>query len=238
MQPVTLYQFALCPFSHKVKAAMDVKGIPYTEVEVNPMTRKELPPMPESARRKVPVIEVNGERVLDSTHILGYLEEAYSEALSLTPADPEARAKSDLIEEWVDDDLAYVLPAVIYGKWRDAVRAARVVAKTSNFGPVQNAIVRAGGSLIMHQVAKRIVKKRGGGSPQAMLDAEMDKFEEWLGDREYLCGEEPSIADVASQGCLTCVQDFPAFDAVMQRPRVAAWYQRIQKLRDENRAQA
>ncbi len=48
---VTLYQFALCPFSHKVKAAMEVKGIPYTEVEVNPMTKKELPPMPESAEQ-------------------------------------------------------------------------------------------------------------------------------------------------------------------------------------------
>ena len=194
--------------------------------------------MPEGARRKVPVIEVDGgERVLDSTHILGYLEETFPDHLSLTPTDADERAKSDMIEEWVDDDLAYVLPAVIYGKWRDAVRAARVVAKTSNFGPVQNAIVRAGGSLIMHQVAKRIVKKRGGGSPEAMLEAEMDKFEAWLGDRNFLCGSEPSIADVASQGCLTCVQDFPAFDAaVMQRPRVAAWYNRVQKLRDDNRA--
>ena len=95
MLPITLYQFALCPFSHKVKAAMDVKGIPYTEVEVNPMTKKELPPMPKGARRKVPVIEVDGNRILDSTHILGYLEETYTDQLSLTPADEQARVKSN-----------------------------------------------------------------------------------------------------------------------------------------------
>jgi glutathione S-transferase len=236
MQPVTLYQFALCPFSHKVKAALDVKGIPYTQVEVNPMTKKELPELPDDVRRKVPVIQVDGSTVIDSTSILGYLEQTYGD--SLTPSDPEQRAKSDTIEQWVDDDLAYVLPTVIYGRWGDAVRAARVVAKTSNFGPVQNAIVRAGGSLIMHQVAKRIVKKRGGGSPQQMVDAEMDKFEEWLGDQPFLCGDEPSVADVAAQGCLTCVQEFPAFATIMARPRVASWYQRVQDLRDANRAQA
>ena len=92
--------------------------------------------------------------------------------------------------------------------------------------------------MIMHQVAKKIMKRRGGGDPEQMLAAEMDKFEEWLGDQEFVCGAEPSVGDVATHGCLTCIQDFPAFDRILQRPRVAAWFHRVQALRDANRIAA
>jgi len=238
MEPVTLYQFELCPFCHKVKASLDVKGIPYRKVEVNPMSKKELPELPDDGRKKVPVLEVPGERVRDSTEILEFLETHYADRYPLLPTDEAARDKTLSIERWVDDDLAHVLPAVIYGRWSDAVRAARVVARTSNFGLVQNAIVRGGGSLIMHQVAKRIVKKRGGGSPEQMLAAELDRFEQWLGDADFVCGDRLSLGDVATHGCLTCIRDFPAFDTVMQRPRIAAWFERVQDIRAANRPPA
>jgi microsomal prostaglandin-E synthase 2 len=238
MDNVTLYQFELCPYCHKVKAAMEAKGIAFTKVEVNPMNKKELPPLPDGTPRKVPVIEVNGDTVFDSTKIVAYLEAHDPSGLRLTPSAPEMREKSETVERWVNDDLSYVLPTVIYGTWGEALKAAQVIAKTSNFGFVQNAMVRAGGSLIMHQVAKRIVAKRGGGTPAAMLAAEMDKFEAWLGDRDFVCGAEISIGDVATHGCLTCIRDFPAFATVMARPRVAAWFDRVQAVRERNRAAA
>jgi microsomal prostaglandin-E synthase 2 len=205
---------------------------------VNPMNKKELPPLPDGTPRKVPVIEVNGDTVFDSTKIVAYLEAHDPSGLRLTPSAPEMREKSETVERWVNDDLSYVLPTVIYGTWGEALKAAQVIAKTSNFGFVQNAMVRAGGSLIMHQVAKRIVAKRGGGTPAAMLAAEMDKFEAWLGDRDFVCGAEISIGDVATHGCLTCIRDFPAFATVMARPRVAAWFDRVQAVRERNRAAA
>jgi glutathione S-transferase len=202
------------------------------------MTKKELPELPETTKRKVPVIEHNGDRVQDSTDILAYLETAFPERFPLVPQDPEARAKTLMIEQWVDDDLSYVLPTVIYGTWGEAIRAAKVVARTSNFGFVQNAIVRGGGSLIMHQVSKRIVKKRGGHPPEQMLAHELDKFEEWLGDADYVCGDALTLGDVATHGCLSCIQEFPAFATVMKRPRIAAWFARVQAVRDANRPAA
>ena len=232
MDVATLYQFELCPFCHKVKAALEAKGIAFKKVEVNPMTKKELPELEANERRKVPVLAVDGELICDSTKILEFLE---SRDASLTP-EGAAREKSDMIEAWVDDDLAQVLPAAIYGTWRDAARAARVVARTSNFGFVQNAVVRGGGSLIMNRVAKKIMARRGGGNPQEMLATEMDKFEVWLGDQAFVCGDKASIGDIATHGCLTCIQDFPAYKEIMKRPRVAAWYQRVQSIREANRA--
>jgi microsomal prostaglandin-E synthase 2 len=236
METVTLYQFELCPFCHKVKAAMEAKGIAFTKVEVNPINKKELPPLPEGAPRKVPVIQVGGKTVFDSTTIVAFLEAQQTGGRSLTPTDPALREKCDLVEKWVNDDLCQVLPTVIYGTWGEAIKAAQVVAKTSNFGVVQNAMVRAGGSLIMHQVAKRIVKKRGGSSPAAMLSAEMDKFEAWLGDQDFVCGDELSVADVAAHGGMTCIEEFPAFKTIMARPRVFAWFERVAQIRKNSRA--
>ena len=236
MNAVTLYQFELCPYCHKVKAALEAKGIPYTKVEVNPMNKRELPPLPEGAPRKVPVIQVDGETVFDSTTILAYLEQHDTTGLRLTPTDPALRARDEVIERWVNEDLSHVLPTVIYGTWGEALKAAQVVAKTSNFGFVQNAVVRGGGSLIMHQVAKRIVKRRGGGVPAQMLATELDKLEAWLGEADFLGGDAPSIGDVAAHGCLTCIRDFPAFATVLARPRLAAWYERMRALRARNRA--
>lgn len=235
MNRLKLYQFELCPYCHKVKAALDVKGIGYTKVEVNPMTKKELPELPEDAPKKVPVIEFNGDRVFDSTTILDYLDQQFPDQQRFLPDDENALAKTREVEQWVDDDLSHVLPTVIYGKWGDAIRAAKVVAKSSNFGFVQNAVVRGGGSLIMHQVSKRIVKKRGGTNPQQMLDDEMDKFETWLGEQDFVCGDDLTLGDIATHGCLTCIEPFPAFEAIMKRTRVKAWYERVAAIRDENR---
>jgi microsomal prostaglandin-E synthase 2 len=236
MQDLTLYQFALCPFCHKVRAGLDLKGLAYRTVEVNPMTKKELPALPEGAPKKVPVLQHGSEVIFDSTAILAYLDRAFPQTLSFTPKDAEAQAKSTEIEAWVDAEFTPALPTVIYGTWREAVTAAQVTARSSNFGFFHNVSVRAGGSLIMHQIAKRILKKHGKTDGHAWVNACMDRFEAWLGDGEFVAASAPTLGDVAVHGALTCVTDFPIYTEIMQRPKVAAWFGRMSALRAENRA--
>ncbi len=226
----TLYQFELCPFCHKVKAGLDLKGIKADRVEVNPMNKKELPELPEEAPKKVPVIELDGRLVYDSTDILKLLDEVKPEVSPFLPTDETQRAKALEIEDWVDDVLTFALPTVIYGTWGEAAKAAQVTARTSNFGFVQNMAVRAGGSMIMHQVAKRILKKNGKTDGRAWMTENLDQIEAWLQD-DFLVGPELSLADVAVQGALTCVTEFPVFESIMARPKIATWYKRVADLR-------
>jgi glutathione S-transferase len=226
----TLYQFELCPFCHKVKAGLDLKGIAAQRVEVNPMNKKELPELPEGAPKKVPVIEVDGRIIYDSTDILMFLDEARPDVQPFMPTDEAARAKAVKIEQWVDDELTFSLPTVIYGTWGEAAKAAQVTARTSNFGFVQNIAVRAGGSLIMHQVCKKILKKRGKTDGHAWMAENLDQIETWLDD-DYLAGSAVSLADVAVHGALTCVKEFPVFETIMSRPKLATWYNRMADLR-------
>lgn len=236
MEPVTLYQFELCPFCHKVRAGLELKGIAFRKIEVNPMTKKELPELPAGAPRKVPVLQHAGDTIADSTAILAYLDEKFPGKARFTPEDEAARKLSTEIEEWVDSELTFALPTVIYGTWTEALKAAQVTARTSNFGFFQNLGVRGGGSIIMHQVAKRLLKKRGKTNAHQWVQENMDQVETWLGDQDFLTGAELSLGDVAVHGAMSCVKEFPVHTEMMRRPRILAWFQRVQALREKNRA--
>lgn len=239
MADATLYQFELCPYCHKVKAGLEIKGVPFRKVEVNPMNKKELPAnLPEGAPRKVPVLDLGGEVVFDSTDILHRLDALYPDRNPFNPTDAAAKALSDQVESWVDDEFTYALPTVIYGTWGEAAKAAQVTARTSNFGFFQNLTVRAGGSLIMHQISKRILKKRSRTDAHAWIADCLDTFEGWLGDKPFVAGDAVSLGDVAMHGAVTCVSEFPVSASIMARPRIKAWYDRVQALRTAGAAAA
>lgn len=234
MSTLNLYQFELCPYCHKVKAALDLKGIPYNKIEVNPMSKEELKglgPAP-AGRRKVPVVEFNGTVIRDSSEIIRWLDTLEFDGINLVPKDEPKRELADEIDTWVNDDLTQILPTVLYGTWAESVKAAKLTAATSNFSKMDNIKVSVFGSVIMKLIAKRILKRRGNGKTgEELLSIELDKLEKWLGEKAYLCGDDITLADAATHGALTCVKEFPAFKYVEERPVINAWYNRVAEQR-------
>jgi len=227
----TLYQFALCPFCNKVRAGLQLKGVPFDEVEVSPRSKVELPSLPEGAPRKVPVLEVGNTVLWDSTRILSQLDEVFPGTLRFTPADEAMRLRADTIEQWVDDQFIESLPPVLYGTWREATKASKVIAKHSRFGTGEGLAVKFGGPLIMHAVAKRILKRNGRTDAHAWVRENLDYFEQELGERDFVCGDTLTVADVAMHGALTCISPFPIFENVESRPRLHAWFERVEAMK-------
>ena len=223
-----LYQFALCPFCNKVRAGLQLKGIEFEEIEVSPRSKAELPPLPEDAPRKVPVLQVGDDVVWDSTRILEFLDEAYPDSISFLPEDADDRARAVALESWVDESFIESLPPVLYGTWREAAKASKVIAERSRFGKTQGMMVKFGGPLIMHAVAKRILARNNRTDAHAWVGENLDHFERELGDRDFVASETLSVADVAMFGALTCVREFPIFDSVRARPKLLAWYERVE----------
>jgi microsomal prostaglandin-E synthase 2 len=227
----TLYQFALCPFCNKVRAGLELKGVPFEEVEVSPRSKVELPSLPEGAPRKVPVLEVGSAVLWDSTRILSQLDEAFPDTLRFTPADEAMRLRADTMEQWVDEQFIESLPPVLYGTWREATKASKVIAKHSRFGTGEGLAVKLGGPLIMHAVAKRILKRNGRTDAHAWVRENLDYFEQELGERDFVCGDALTVADVAMHGALTCISPFPIFENVESRPRLHAWFERVEAMK-------
>ncbi len=225
MEALTLFQFALCPYCGKVRSALRLKGLTYDTVEVNPMNKRELPELDEGVPRKVPVLQVGERFICDSTAILLELDKLFPQPYPLLPEDAEARARAEMLEAWVDDELTFALPTVIYGTIGEARKAAQVTARTSNFGLWQNFAVRVGGSVIMHQVAKRLLKKRGKSDGHRWMAELTDTLEGKLRFGPFFGGEMPDLGDVAVHGALSVVRDFPVFQDLMARSALQVWYE-------------
>jgi microsomal prostaglandin-E synthase 2 len=232
MEPaITLYQFTLCPFCNKVRAALELKGLEYTIVEVSPRSKVELPDLPAEAPRKVPVLRVGEQVLYDSTTILMALDSLFPSSHALLPKDPTALKEAERIEDWVDAHFIRALPTVIYGTWAASARAAKTISRASKFTLFQGFGVKVGGPVIMRLVAGRILKREGRSDGKAWVLECLAEFEEWLGDNAYVGGPQCSIADAAMQGAISCVQDFPIFEEIMARPRISAWYGRMEQAR-------
>ena len=231
MTSLTLYEFSLCPFCNKVRAGLELKGLPFDSVEVSPRSKVELPPLPEGTPKKVPVLQCGDDTIADSTAILNYLEERFPEKGSFHPADPKLRVRSDEIEDWVDSQFIEALPTVIYGTWGEAAQAARIVAANSKLGGGQKFLVQIAGALVMKQIAKRILKRNDRSDAHQWVRENAEQFATWLGDKPFVLGDRPYLADVAMNGALTCVEEFPIFAEIMRSDSIAAWYKRMADLR-------
>jgi len=74
---IKLYQFTHCPYCEKVRQALAKLGLEYEKVEVDPDRDKRPHVVMEKNNGKVPVLDDDGEIVVESDVIVAYLEKKY-----------------------------------------------------------------------------------------------------------------------------------------------------------------
>ena len=98
-----LWSWHLSPFAGKVRVALAEKGLEAELLEIDPRHRpprlRELNPS-----GRVPVLEVGGRALWESTVICEWLEETHPEP-RLWPIDATRRAAARSLLRWVDDEL-------------------------------------------------------------------------------------------------------------------------------------
>jgi glutathione S-transferase len=102
MTPPRLWTWHLSPFSGKVRVVLVEKGIAADLLEIHPVKR------PERLRalnptNRVPVLEVDGTALRESSVICEYLEEAYPDP-PLLPADAALRGWARGWTRYIDDE--------------------------------------------------------------------------------------------------------------------------------------
>ncbi|WP_419820099.1 glutathione S-transferase family protein [Acinetobacter sp.] len=105
MNPVVLHQWEISPFCQKVARMLQFKGIAYRTVDYNGVLGAKVPML--SKAGKVPVLDIDGQRIQDSTRIARYLDEAYPALPRLYPIDPLQKAYVELWEDWSDELLYF-----------------------------------------------------------------------------------------------------------------------------------
>jgi glutathione S-transferase len=210
-----LWHLEISHYNEKVRWALDYKGVAHVRRAVTPALQ-ELTARRLRAGRTVPVLEMNGHAIGDSTKIIEEIERQWPEP-PLYPADPQERSRALDLEDHFDEqcgpDLRRVLfsdnmaepekfLAMLYGA--DHPRIGLLTTLSSVFCQVVKARFR---------IRPETVEKS-----REMVRAAFDQIEADVGPSGYLVAESFTVADLTAASILAPIVMPPEFPYIKLHP--------------------
>jgi glutathione S-transferase len=199
----TLYGDRLSPFVEKVARALQVKDIAFKLVGLKgPNDLKKWNP----TTGKMPVLEIAGERLFDSSLIVRRLDEIIPEP-ALVSADAGAAARQRFVEDWSDESLYWYVMAL---RWNTA-NAKATAAQIGAFLPAP--LRPLAGPLFNWQIGGLARAQGLARLPLDVILAELarrfDELSIMLGDDDFFFSDRVSVADLAIFGQLSTLRSGP-----------------------------
>ncbi|KAF0930862.1 hypothetical protein E2562_035960 [Oryza meyeriana var. granulata] len=207
-QNVVLYQYQACPFCNKVRAFLDYYDIPYKVVEVNPLSKKEIK---WSEYKKVPILTVDGEQLVDSSDIINILQQR------ICPDDKITNEEEEKWCRWVDECLVHVLSPNIYRTTSEALESFDYISKHGNFSFTERFAVKYAGAAAMYMVSKKLKKRYNITDERASLYDAANTWMEALNGRDFLVF-----------GVLRPIRYLRAGKDMVEHTQIGDWYQRME----------
>jgi glutathione S-transferase len=215
------------PFALKLLKWLDLAGIPYDQVIEDVPSR--------GPKGKSPWIELDGERIGDSEVIIELLAKrsGFDIDRGLTA---EQRALSHALRRMLEEHFHMVFEweLFVHPAGIEAVRgmAARMVPAVM-VRPVAMMICRH----FRNQLGARGIARHSAGTIAAKGEADLDAIEAILGDKPFLVGNRPAMADMSAYGLLGPMAAWPMHtpvaDSIKSRPRLKAYLQRLTEAKAE-----
>lgn len=193
----TLFHYALCPFSRKVRLALAEKKI-HAQLEAEPIWKKRPEFFDLNPTGQVPVLVEDGHIISGSQAIVEYLEEVEpTSGTSLAPNDAKERAEVRRLVDLIDDHFYHqVTQNIVYEKTlKRLCEGAGPDSKNLREG-MQN------------------------------LAPQMEYFAWLLEKRDWLSGTTLTWADLALAGHISCI-DYLGHISWEQFPEIKDWYMRL-----------
>jgi glutathione S-transferase len=200
---ILLWHLPPSHYSEKVRWALEYKGLSHRRRAPIPGAHMLLSLWLTRGRNyTLPVMELNGQAIGDSTAIIAALEERFPEP-SLYPGDPAQRRRALELEDYFDEELAPHMRLLGFHELgRDKELFDELAAQ---MGPPP--LARFGGALGAY--ARAFTALRYGVRDvdaaelaRAKISVALDRLEAELGDREYLVGDSFSVADLSAAALL------------------------------------
>lgn len=223
---VTLHQWEISPFCQKVARMLKFKGIEFETINYNGVLGAKVPML--SKVGKVPVLDINGQRIQDSTRIARYLDEAYPDLPRLYPLDPIQKAYAELWEDWADELLYFY---EIHFRVSDADALDHAVAISAQGRPKHEVILMK--PLLKSALSFQLKMQGTGRMAKADIEAEfirhLERIELVLNATGWLVGDQKTVADIAvASQLLEIVRTSKVWGAkINSYSNIAAWIRQI-----------
>ncbi len=226
---IILYGVRTSPFVEKVYRGLLLKGLPF---------QLQQPRLLRDIRRhnpttgKMPALDLDGQRLFDSTLILRALN-VYKPTPPLLDSDPSVAVHQQLLEDWADESLYWYGMAFRWTIPANVVRTVRLVQQ--NMPLLARPLVRM---VVPRLIAAQVRAQGTGRLPIEVLQAELDghlaNLVAVLGHGPFFLGvERPSMADLAIFGQLSFLRAkvSPETKAALERfPALLDFYHRLDRL--------
>lgn len=222
----------LSPFVVKLETWLRLSNIPYEGRIGN------LNAMP---KKKLPVADIDGVTVCDSSAIIAYLQDRYPQALNDARLDPKQRAQSAAIKALLETHLYFV---TVYFRWavdgNMAIYKPILIDYARHTAPAPaRPLVGAFTPLLLPVIRRKVLRQawEQGTGRHSYDDVARMGIDGWqavadlLGDQPFLLGDEPTTIDATCFAWIhtTAVHPFdsPVRDFVSQHPALMAYHARI-----------
>lgn len=223
---VTLHQWEISPFCQKVARMLKFKRVEFETINYNGVLGAKVPML--SKVGKVPVLDINGQRIQDSTRIARYLDETYPDLPRLYPLDPIQKAYAELWEDWADELLYFY---EIHFRVSDADALDHAVAISAQGRPKHEVILMK--PLLKSALSFQLKMQGTGRMAKADIEAEfirhLERIELVLSATGCLVGEQKTIADIAvASQLLEIVRTSKVWGAkINSYSNISAWIKQI-----------
>jgi glutathione S-transferase len=223
-----LWHIEISHYNEKARWALDYKRVPHERrVPIPGLHGIRASRLTRGAQRRLPVLELNGSRIGDSTAIIAALEE-HTPQPALLPADPRYRARARELEEWFDEKLAPPLRRFFWYHTLPDTDAV-VAALFTHPSPIRERLLRATAPIARRAVRRDYdITDETAEQARAQVVSAMDRLEAELQPSGYLVGDGFTVADLTAAALFTPVLAPP------QRPYAPKTLARpVLDLRDE-----
>jgi glutathione S-transferase len=225
-QSVVLHQFEISPFCQKVAKALQHKGIAFTSMDYNGTQGAKAQTL--SKVGKVPVLDIDGQRLQDSTQIVRYLDAHYPHLPRLYPLDPLENAQAELWEDWSDEVLYWF---EVYFRVNDpAALDAAVALGVAGRPAYERALVKPLLKMTLKlQLLMQGLGRMSADDVTAELLRHLDRIDLVLAQTGWLVGQHKTIADlsVGTQLAEMVRTSTPIRAQIFARPHITSWLARL-----------
>ncbi|GMI05365.1 hypothetical protein TrLO_g7650 [Triparma laevis f. longispina] len=230
---ITLYQYRICPFCCKTKSLLTHLSLPYTSIEVNPLTKsqfKNLESIGDDTYKKVPVALINNERINGSNEIIDKILEISDKHDIIT--DDFINDESMKWYNWCDTHLAVRIYPALTETFDSSLTAFSYLDNVSEFSTFEKLSAKYIGAFAMKLAGGKIKKKYGIEDTDHELASSIETWKnDALNSAPFQGGDKPSIADIAVYGVLKGLEDVGGRwfeERVKGDKEVEEWFSRVE----------
>jgi len=213
-QPV-LWHLEISHYNEKVRWALDYKGVAHVRRAVTPALQ-ELTARRLRAGRTLPILEMNGRTIGDSTKIIEEIERRWP-VPPLYPADPQECARALELEDYFDERCGHDLRRVLFND--NLLEPETFLAMLYGADHPRMGVLKTLGPVFGRAVKRRFrIRPETVEQSREVVRAAFDRIEAETGPSGYLVGESFTVADLTAASILSPIVVPPEFPYIKLHP--------------------